>query len=221
MRQTTKDILIFVFAFFVIFTIGFVFYTLYDVQRSYNKPFNETSELVVEVKPQTTPNLKLAEFLEHPIDLHDFKNSKDINYTTTGVTNGKSYYFQPNIKDSIFYLYNYPTENFTDVKRIDQIIVFKHGKKKHTYDDDTEILIELRIFNSDDNLKQANLVGRSKAELESEFGKAYLMVDNHMVYAHKNKVLILTLKDAEVSSYNYIKLNTETINHGLIQHIIK
>ncbi|MBR9847606.1 MAG: hypothetical protein GYB35_16565, partial [Algicola sp.] len=76
---------------------------------------------------------KMTEFLEKPIDLQKFKNSKKRNYTTTSVSIGTDYYFEPKIKDSIFYTYNYPTENFNESKRIDQIVVFKYGKNKHTY----------------------------------------------------------------------------------------
>ena len=164
---------------------------------------------------------KLTEFLEKPIDLQRFKKSKNRNYTTTSVSNGTGYYFEPKIKDSIFYTYNYPTENFADSKRIDQIIVFKHGKNKHTYEDETEILIELRIFNKDSDLRKANLVGLSKTELESEFGANYLNFDNGIAYSNKNRVLILELENSKVKSYRYIKLNTEKIDNDLIGQIIK
>ena len=163
----------------------------------------------------------MTEFLEKPIDLQKFKKSKNRNYITTSVSSGTDYYFEPKIKDSIFYTYNYPTENFTDSKRIDQIIVLKHGKNKHTYEDETEILIELRIFNKDLDLGKANLVGLSKTELESEFGANYMNFDNGIAYSNKNRVLILELENSKVKSYRYIKLNTEKIDNDLIGQIIK
>jgi hypothetical protein len=163
----------------------------------------------------------LTAFLENPIYLQKFKKSKDRNYTTTGVSNRTDYYFEPKIKDSIFYTYNYPTENFTDSKRIDQIVVFKYGKKKHTYEDETEILIELRIFNKDLDLGKANLVGLTKTELESEFGVNYLNFENGIAYSNKNRVLILELDNSKVKSYRYIKLNTEKVDNDLIGEIMK
>jgi len=176
---------------------------------------------IVKSKNEPANNTKLASFLENPIDLQSFKKVKNINYTTTSVSNGMDYHFQPIIKDSIFYTYNYPVKNFTDSNKIDQVIVFKHGKNKHTYDDKTEILIELRIFNKDVDLGKANLVGLTKMELESEFGTDYLTLGNRITYSNKNKILILEIENSEVKSYRYIKLNTEKIDTNLIEQIIK
>ncbi len=170
-------------------------------------------------KSEIKSNSILVEFLKNPIDLQEFKKKKNINYTTTSVSNGMDYYFQPEIKDSIFYTYNYPIENFKDSKRIDKVLVFKYGKNKHTYDDETEILIELRIFNEDSDLGKANLVGLSKTELESEFGTDYLTLDKRIIYSNKNKVLILEIENSKVKSFNYIKLSTEKIDTDLIRKI--
>ena len=179
-------------------------------------PYPDSAEQEKYVKSQ---NLTL--FLEKPIDLQKFKKSKNRNYTTTIASNGTDYYFKPKIKDSIFYTYNYPTENFTDAKRIDQIVVFKHGENKHTYQDETEILIELRVFNKDSDLGKANLVGLKKTELESEFGVNHLNFDNGIAFSNKNRVLILEIENSKVKSYRYIKLNTEKIDNNLIAQIIK
>ena len=178
----------------------------------------DSTELKVVTLSKQSENSVLTSFLENPINLQKYKESKHRNYTTTSVTNGMNYYFKPKIKDSIFYRYYYP---FEGVKKIDQTIVFKYGENKHTYDDETEILIELRIFNQDLNLGKANLIGLTKKELESEFGTSYLTFKNGIVYSNKNKVLILELKNSEVKSYRYIKLNTEKIDDDLIGQIIK
>ena len=194
-------------------------------ERKPNEPKSDRFELLPEPdkaeKEKYLKNQNLTSLLENPIDLQKFKKSKNRNYTTTGVSNGTDYYFEPKIKDSIFYTYNYPTENFTDSKRIDQIVVFKYGKNKHTYEDENEILIELRIFNKDLDLGKANLVGLTKTELESEFGKTYLNFEDGIAYSNKNKVLILELENSKVKSYRYIKLNTEKIDTDLIGQIIK
>lgn len=165
-------------------------------------------------------NKNLTSFLENPIDLQEFKKKKGMRFTSS-VTNGTQYYFIPKIKDSTFYTYYYPAENFTDSKRIDQIIVFKYEKNKHSYDDNTEMLIELRIFNKDGKLGKANLVGLTKTELESKFGDNYLAVDDGIIYSNNNKVLILELNNSKVKSYRYIKLNSNKIDTELINQITK
>ncbi len=210
-----------------ILTILFLaFLSCKDVtERKPNESNSNRFELLPEPdkaeKEKYLKNQNLISLLENPIDLQKFKKSKNINYTTTGVSNGTNYYFEPKIKDSIFYTYNYPTENFTDSKRIDQIVVFKHGKNKHTYEDETEILIELRIFNKDFDLGKANLIGLTKTELELEFGIDYLTFDNGIAYSYKNKVLILKLDKSKVNSYRYVKLNTEKIDKDLIGQIME
>ena len=165
-------------------------------------------------------NQNLTSFLKNPIELQNFKEKKSRNVTTS-VTNGTEFYFNPKTKDSIFYVYYYPAEKFDNPRKIDQIIVFKHGENKHKYDDQTETLIELRVFNKDSDLGKANLVGLTKTELESEFGNDYLTFDNGIAYSNKNKVLILELENSKVKSYRYIKLNTEKIDTDLIGQIIK
>ena len=215
--RKTKDILIFVFALIVISAIAYGTFLYFYVQKKYTENPTEITESKTEIKT----NLKLIEFLKTPINLENFKKSKDINYTTTGVSKGMDYYFQPKIKDSIFYAYNYPTENFENSKRIDQVIVFKYGENKHTYDDETEILIELRIFNKDLDLGKANLVGLSKMELETKFGTDYLTFDNGIAYSNENKILILELVNSKVKSYRYLKLNSDKIDTDLIRQIRK
>lgn len=165
-------------------------------------------------------NSNLISFLENPIDLQKFKENKNRN-VTTGVTNGTEFYFNPTIKDSIFYVYYYLADNFDNTREIDQVVVFKHGKNKHNYEDETEILIELRIFNKDSDLENANLIGLSKTKLESEFGTNYLTFDDGIAYSYKDKILILKLENSIVNSYRYIKLNTEKIDNDLIGQIIK
>ena len=177
-------------------------------------------ELTEEVEKEEE-NLNLASFLENPINLQNFKEKKNRNVTTS-VPNGTEFYFNPKTADSIFYVYNYyPTENFENPREIDQIVVFKHGKNKHKYEDETETLIELRIFNKDSDLKKANLIGLSKTELEFKFGNNYLTFDNGIAYSNKNKLLILKMDSSKVKSYRYIKLGTEKIDNDLIRQIIK
>ena len=81
-----------------------------------------------ELKSANDLNSNLVEFLDNPIDLLDFKKKKGMEFTTS-VTNGTEYYFQPQIKDSIFYVYYYPDFKKESIK-IDQFVVFKHGESK-------------------------------------------------------------------------------------------
>lgn len=166
-----------------------------------------------------TKTLKLISFLENPIDLHEFKKKKR-QFTST-VTNGSEYYWNPKIKDSIFYSYSFlPNEPFQNNVNPLKIIVFKYGKNKHTWDDNTEILIEFKIETQDDHLMDANLVGLSIEQIEKEFGTEYLQLDNRMVYSNRNKVLILEIDNSRVAFINYIKLNTEKIDLDLIEQLI-
>lgn len=162
-------------------------------------------------------NLNLNSFFENPINFQEFKKLKQTNFTST-VSNKKAYYVLPKANDSIFYTYSYPTKNLTEqVKKINQIVVFKSGKNKHSYNDSSEILIELRVFNNDSDLGEANLIGISKTDLESKFGTEYQVLGNKICYKRKNKVLIFSIEDSKVTSFNYINLNTENINLDLLK----
>ena len=195
----------------------------------YNVTENETEQMQIEVDStelniktveKELGNLKLTFFLDNPIDLQVFKRLKDINYTTTSVSNGKNYHFHPDIKDSIFYVYYYPTKDVNS-SEIDRVFVLKFGENKHTYEDENEVLIELMVFNKDPDLGNANLVGLIKTELESEFGTDYLTLGSRIVYSNKNRVLIIELENSKVKSYRYIRLNTENVDQDLIRGIIE
>ena len=101
-------------------------------------------ELVAEAEISNQSNPELVEFLENPIDLKKFKfaNIKDV---TTRVVNGKNYHLHPDTNDSIFYRYKFSINNFGR-KKNNEIVVFKYGENKHKYDDETETLIDLKIF---------------------------------------------------------------------------
>jgi hypothetical protein len=177
----------------------------------------DSTGLKIETVEENSENLKLTSFLENPIDLQDFKTKKNKNVTTS-VNNGLEYQYHPKINDSIFYGYNFITDNIGQ-KGANEIVVFKYGENKHRYEDETEILIELRIFNKDSDLGKANLIGLSTTELESEFGTDYLTLDNRLIYSEKNKILILELENSKIKSFNYIKLSTEKIDSDLIRKI--
>lgn len=177
----------------------------------------DSTGLEIETSKKYSENLKLTSFLENPIDLQEFKKRKN-KYVTTSVNNGLDYQYHPKINDSIFYGYNFITDNIGQ-KGVNEIIVFKYGENKHRYEDETEILIELRIFNKDSNLGKSNLIGISKTELESEFGTDYLTLDNRIIYSEKNKILILELENLKIKSFNYIKLSTKKIDSDLIRKI--
>ena len=199
--------------------MGYGFFLYFYVQKRYaESPVNKT-ELVSESQSENDLNSNLVEFLDNPIDLLDFKKKKGMEFTTS-VTSGTEYYYQPRIKDSIFYVYYYPNFKKESIK-IDQFVVFKHGKNKQTYEDQTETLIEFRIFNPDSDLGKANLYGLTKAELESEFGTDYLTFDNGIAYSNKNKILTIELNDSKVKSFRYIKLNTEIVDQKLIRQIVE
>jgi hypothetical protein len=204
-----------------IFLIGFLILGIIAVQDKYEPEQIENKTIIVEnQQTESRINTNLIEFLKNPIDLLVFKEKKEMRFTTS-VTNGTEFYFNPKIKDSIFYVYYYPSENLTNSKKIDHIVVFKHGENKHRYEDKTETLIELGVFNKDSDLGKANLIGISKTELESQFGNDYLTFDNGITYSNKNKVLILELDKSKVNSYRYIKLNTEKIDEDLIGQIME
>ena len=204
-----------------IFLIGFFVLGIIAIQDKYEpEEIKNKIEIVENQQTESKINTNLSEFLENPIDLLGFKEKKEMRFTTS-VTNGTEFYFNPKIKDSIFYVYYYPAEKFDDARKIDQIIVFKHGENKHRYEDQTETLIELRVFNKDPDLGKANLVGLSKTELESKFGNDFLTFDNGIAYSNKNKVLILEFDKSKIKSYRYIKLNTEKIENGLIGQIME
>src|SRR5665811_1932334 len=98
----------------VLTIIFFVFFSCECVDKKEVEEIqkmDDSTGLKIEKAEKMVKNSNLISFLENPIDFQAFKELKDINYTTTGVANGRAYYFQPNIKDSIFYAYNYPTEN--------------------------------------------------------------------------------------------------------------
>ena len=175
---------------------------------------------VIEIeKPQLDSkiNLKLISFLENPIDWQYFKKNRHGDVTTS-VTNGMEFYFHPKFNDSIFYSYNLVTPNIGE-RGVNDATVFKYGKNKHRYDDETEILIELRVLNQDADLGKANLVGLTKTELEVKLGSDYSTYANQIIYSNKNKVLIIELNNSKIKSYRYIKLNTEKIDSVLIQKI--
>lgn len=180
----------------------------------------DSTGLKIEKVEKQNGNPKLISFLENPIDLNEFKATKG--QSLSSVTNGLEYHFKPEIKDSIFYHYTtFPNDSlWTEISPID-IVVFKYGKNKHTWNDETEILIEFSVSGMDSDLKKANLVGLTKAELESEFGNKYRAVDNRVVYSYKNKALIIELENSKVKWFRYIKLSTENIDSDLIKKILK
>ena len=179
----------------------------------------DSTDLKIKTNEKKEVNLRLNFFLENPINFQEFKTIKN-RKVTTSVTNGTSYYFNPKFTDSIFYGYNFVTENIGE-NGVNEIIVFKYGENKHKYADETETLIEMRIFNKDSDLGSANLIGRSKAALESEFGTDYLNFESGIAYAIKNKILIIELDNSKVKSFRYIKLNTGHIDQSLIQQIME
>ncbi|PKG52288.1 hypothetical protein CXF54_04260 [Olleya sp. 1-3] len=199
--------------------IGYGIFLYFYAQKRYAESPVTKTELVSKSQPRSGLNSNLVAFLDNPIDLLDFKKKKGMHFTT-GVTSATKYYYQPRIKDSIFYVYNYPDFEKESIK-IDQFVVFKHGKNKHNYKDTTEHLIEFRIFNPDADLGKANLYGLTKTELEAEFGTDYLTFDTRIAYSNKNKVLIIELNNSKVKSFRYIKLNTEIVNQDLIRQIVE
>ena len=178
----------------------------------------DSTGLKTQTVEKQTENLKLISFLENPINLQAFKKLKKMHFTTS-VASATDYYFNPKISNSIFYVYYYPSEEII-LKEIDQFVVFKYGENKHTYNDETEILIEFRIFNKDSDLGKANLVGLTKIELETKFGDEYLTLENRIVYSNNNKALVIELDSSKVKSYKYLKLNTEKVDNDLIRQIV-
>ncbi|SDY14492.1 hypothetical protein SAMN05444411_1383 [Lutibacter oricola] len=159
---------------------------------------------------------ELNKFLENPIDLIEYKKNKK-NWIST-VTGNQPFYEKFKLRDSIFYEYTYPNEKL-DLNRLDKIVVIKFRENKHTYNDETEKLIELNIFNKDSILRKANLVGLTNSQREIKFGKENLKIENEYIYFNENKLLILTIKNDKVDSYKYLRLNTDKIDKELIKQI--
>lgn len=201
-----------------IILIGFLVISVLVTQDK-SEPVQSNIE-IIESKTEPTINEKLKRFLENPIDLKDYKSIKK--QSLSSATNGLDYYFKPEINDSIYYHYTtFPNDSlWSEIAPID-IIVFKYGNKKHLWNDDAEILIEFTVFGNDHDLKKANLVGTTKAKLESNFGVEYKNFDNLIVYSDKNKALIIELENSKVKWFRYIKLNTENIDGELIKKIMK
>mgnify|MGYP001569871249 FL=1 len=118
--------------------------------------------------PEKDTNVQLLSFLETPIDLTALK-TKYRTTVTTSVTNGKAYYFKPNVRDSIFFTYNLKAEQSQGFA-LNQLIVLKYGDQKNYFDDSNEILLEMRISNQDKALGKANLVGLTRSEIVQRFG---------------------------------------------------
>ena len=76
----------------------------------------DSTELKTEKAEKQYENIKLNSFLENPIDLQEFKKTKNRNVTTT-INNGLDYQYHPKINDSIFYGYNFITENIGEKGR--------------------------------------------------------------------------------------------------------
>lgn len=218
MKKITKITLILI-SIGIILLIGFLILGTLVIQDRYKEPIEQRTEITENHQTETKTNKNLVEFLENPIDLIAFKKKKR-NGVTTSVTNGTEYYFNPNGKNATFYVYYYPKDEIIP-KEIDQIVVLKYGQNKHSYEDETEAMIELRVFSKDSDLGKANLVGLTITELETEFGTDYLTLDNKIIYSNKNKVLIIELFDSKIKSFSYIRLNTEKIDSSLIEQITK
>ncbi|MEZ4828564.1 MAG: hypothetical protein R3C61_20100 [Bacteroidia bacterium] len=163
-------------------------------------------------------NATLLSFLENPIDLIGFKKKK--RESLSSVTNGLDYYFNPKIKDSIYYNYStFPNDStWKDIAPVG-ITVFKFGKNKHIWEDENEILIELYVFGQDVDLGSANLVGLTKTEIESKFGSNNKIIDQTIVYFNKNRILLIEIDNSKVRSFRFVKLNTEKIDENLIRRI--
>jgi len=180
----------------------------------------DSAGLRIEMVEKPSENSMLISFLENPIDLQEYKKVKG--KSLSSVAKGRSYYYRPNIKDSIFYNYSsFPANSdWTKMEPL-RITVFKFGENKHSWEDTTEILIELRVEGKDEDLKAANLIGYTKDQMEAVFGQNYLILDHRMIYSYNNKILIVTLEDATVSAFRYLKLNTNSIDTNLIKQILE
>ncbi|MEP5340239.1 MAG: hypothetical protein ABJL44_14800 [Algibacter sp.] len=195
--------------------VGFLIVGILVVQDKHEPRLIENEPEMILIESGLKKNNSLDKFFENPIDLKELKKNRS---ATTTVINGKEYYFYPEINDSIFYSYNFMTEDI-DSKRINEISVFKYGKNKHKYEDETEILIEISIFNKDPYLGEANFIGFPKKQIEEKFGSEFIALDNQIIYTVKNKALIFEFDDFEVKSFRYLNLNTETIDSDLIKRI--
>jgi len=218
--RKSYDILIIIFVILVVSAIFLTLYGLNYIQKKYDGNPEEYIEFVSQSKSEVKPNRNLVEFLENPIDLNEYKVSKG--QSLSSVTNGLDYHYKPEISNSIYYHYTaFPNDTlWNEIAPID-MVVFKYGKNKHTWGDETEILIEFTVSGKDSDLKKANLVGLTKAGIESDFGSDYKVFDNRIVYSNKNKALIIELENSKVKWFKYIKLSTENIDSLLTEKIIK
>jgi hypothetical protein len=93
----------------------------------------DSTGLKIKTTKKQSENLNLTSFLENPIDLQEFKKKKKSSLST--VKNGTEYYWNPKIKDSIFYSYLFlPNDPFQSKIEQLEIVVFKFGGNKHTWE---------------------------------------------------------------------------------------
>jgi len=159
---------------------------------------------------------ELSLFLENPIDLINYKKGKT-DWTSSGGTSGFLYYFNPQKENGMYYNYYYPNDNSSPIN-FDNLVVYKIDKNKY-YNDNSDRLIEMNIFSKDSILKKADLVGLKTSQIETKYGKENFRIDNDFIFFIENKLLILTIKNDEIDSYKYLRLNTDKIDKELIKKI--
>ena len=183
------------------------------------------SSVVIEANDLMTENhidSELIDFLNNPIDLIDFKSIKTT--SNSGSRNRKKYHLKPDsINDFIYYLYSAFWADSTSEELLSptKILVLKYGSGKNEWDDKNEMLIELRVFGSDIDLKSANIVGLPVDTILSRFGKGYQKWDSRLIYCVENNLLILNTLQDTIIDYRYLRLNTNKVDSLLIQEVLK
>ncbi|MFA0962232.1 hypothetical protein AB9P05_10520 [Roseivirga sp. BDSF3-8] len=163
-------------------------------------------------------NERLLSFLEDPLDLQTFKTVKGSSLSS--VTNAASYQYTPKYDDYVYYCYSaFPNGTNPATYSPIEVTVLKSGERKHTWDDANEILIGFTVIGKDDDLKEANLYGLRKAEVESRFGVDYRVLEDVLVYSNENNVLMIQLEDSEVKKFSYARLNTGIIDEALLRQM--
>lgn len=155
-----------------------------------------------------------ALLIESPKDILLYKQRKQ------GANNGSAraypHYYKP---DSIGFYYKFllfhpmPT-NIHGADWFDglRVVVYRYGKTIGHYTKDDDVFISLKAKIREPELREFNLVGNSKANIEAFLGENYLIKSDCIVYSSSNKTLVIKLEHGIVSWFKYTILNFEITN---------
>ena len=139
----------------------------------------------------------LESFLENPIDFQQFK--KDYGPSNSGGINGGPLYKPDSVGMYLrFMLFNGNRDRNRKLgisegqkfKEL-QFYVYRYGKTVGDFFNTNEILVGFKCKFKDPSVKKADLVGKTKKEINVLFGNEYIRYKNYRIYEKNNRVLSL------------------------------